>query len=114
MKQTAFGRVLMALGAALALHACAADAIDAPPEGAVFVSIKDNDFQPDTVTVAPGVSVRWTNDGAVLHSVVSDSGAYTSQLLSPTFWFEVRFDSLGAFPYHCSRHLEMTGTVIVQ
>jgi plastocyanin len=113
MRQTS-GWLCLAVAAVFPLHACGGDDIDAPPEGAVFVSIRDNDFQPNSVTVAPGVSVRWTNDGAVLHSVVSDSGAYTSQLLSPTFWFEVRFDSLGAFPYHCSRHLEMTGTVIVQ
>jgi plastocyanin len=108
------GRLLVALGVVLALHACAGTDIDAPPEGAVFVSIKDNVFQPDSVTVAPGVSVRWTNDGTVLHSVVSDSGRYQSELLSPTFWFEVRFDSLGSFPYHCSLHEGVVGTIIVQ
>lgn len=99
---------------AVATPACAGDDIGAPPEGAVFVNAKDNFFQPDTVTVALGTSVRWTNNGTTLHTVVSETGLWQSNLLSPSSWFEVRFDSLGTFDYHCSRHDGMTGTVIVQ
>jgi plastocyanin len=28
--------------------------------------------------------------------------------------FEVLFDSVGAFGHHCSQHVGMTGTIIVQ
>ncbi len=104
--------LLVAGATVLVLSACPSD-IGAPVEGTVFVSIEDTLFQPQTITVAPGGSVRWTNDGAILHSVVSDSGLFQSQLLSPRFWYDVRFDSLGTFPYHCSLHQE-TGTVNVQ
>jgi len=108
------GPWLVAIGAALALAGCGGDEIGQPPEGTVFVSMGDNFFQPQTVTVTPGTSVRWSNEGAVVHSVVSDTGLWQSNLLSPTWWFEVRFDSLGTFPYHCSLHEGMTGTVIVE
>jgi plastocyanin len=58
--------------------------------------------------------VRWTNEGAVNHTVGSDSSLWSSNLLAPSWWFEVRFDSAGTFPYHCSQHFGMTGVVVVQ
>src|SRR2546422_7558790 len=70
-------------------------------------------ISPDTITVGVGLPVRWTNEGRVYHTVVSDSSLWSSNLLAPTWWFEVRFDSAGTFPYHCSQHAGMTGTVIV-
>jgi plastocyanin len=106
-------RVSLSASVLLAL-ACGVEDVGAPVEGTVFVSIRDNLFQPETVTVQQGGSVRWTNDGAIIHSVVQDSGKWQSPLMSPRMWFDVRFDSLGTFSYHCSLHPEMTGAVIVQ
>ncbi len=106
--------LLVAIAAALALPACRTEDISRVLEGTVFVSVGDSFFQPDTVTVMPGGRVRWTNAGAVQHTVVSDSALWQSGLLAPHWWFEVRFDSVGAFDYHCSQHPGMTGTVIVQ
>jgi plastocyanin len=80
--------------------------------GTLFVAARDSLFAPDTITVTVGFPVRWTNEGAVLHSVVSDSGRFASGLLQPNAWFEVRFDSAGTFPYHCSQHAGMVGTVV--
>jgi plastocyanin len=81
--------------------------------GTVFAAARDSFFTPDTITVGVGLPVRWTNEGTVYHTVVSDSALWASNLLAPTWWFEVRFDSAGTFPYHCSRHSGMTGTVVV-
>jgi plastocyanin len=106
--------LLVAIAAALALPACRTDDITRAPEGTVFVGIRDSFFRPETVTVMVGRSVRWTNEGAVQHTVVSDSVLWQSGLLAPRRWFEVRFDSRGAFDYHCSQHARMTGTVTVQ
>ncbi len=105
------GRLLVA--AALALPACGSD-ITRPPEGTVFVSMGDNFFQPETVTVTRGASARWTNQGAVVHTVISDAQLWQSDLLQPTWWFEVRFEDVGTFRYHCSVHDGMTGAVIVE
>lgn len=105
-------RFFIAVATVLTLEACGDDIL-APVEGTVFVSITDNAFQPETVAVSLGGSVRWTNQGTTLHSVVQDDGLWHSELLSPTWWFDVRFDDPGTFPYHCTLHQE-AGTVIVQ
>ena len=106
--------ILLVAIAAFALAACRADTIGAPPPGTTFVSARDSFFQAETVTVMVTRSVRWTNDGTVYHTVVEDGGLWQSNLIAPQAWFEVRFDSLGTFDYHCSQHAGMTGTVIVQ
>jgi plastocyanin len=106
--------LLIATVVAFALPGCRADPIGAPPPGTTFVSARDSFFQAETVTVMVTRSVRWTNDGTVYHTVVSDSGLWQSNFIAPRTWFEVRFDSTGTFDYHCSQHAGMTGTVIVQ
>ena len=106
--------LIVATAAVTALLACRADDFTRPPDGTVFVSVDDSFFLPETVTVVLGKSVRWTNEGALQHTVVADSVPWQSGLLAPTWWFEVRFDSAGAFNYHCSQHTGMTGTVLVQ
>ena len=93
--------------------ACKTDNITRIRPGTVFVAARDSFFTPDTIRVGRGLPVRWTNEGKVYHTVVSDSSLWSSNLLAPTWWFEVRFDSAGTFPYHCSQHAGMTGTVIV-
>lgn len=81
--------------------------------GTVFVEARDSFFTPDSVTLGVGFPVRWTNEGGALHSVVSDSALWASNLLGHNAWFEVTFDSAGTYPYHCSEHAGMTGTVVV-
>jgi len=44
----------------------------------------------------------------VYHTVESDSSLWGSNPLAPAWWFEVRFDSAGTFPYHCSIHAGMS------
>ena len=91
---------------------CKPDRVFGIRPGTVFVALRDTLFVPDTITVPVGSPVRWTNEGMILHSVVSDSGLFASGLLQPNAWFEVRFDSAGTFPYHCSQHASMVGTVL--
>ena len=98
---------------AAAVLACSKKDIGGIVPGTVFVSARDSFYQPDTIQVNVGLPVRWTNDGNVNHTVVSDSSLWTSNELAPSWWFEVRFDSAGTYPYHCSLHSGMTGTVIV-
>lgn len=111
---------VLILAAALALSACGG--IEAPvPDAAAYVRVREYSFQPETVTVNRGEVVRWTNEGAVYHTVVVSDTSWQSPTLPPTWWFEVRFDSAGTFDYFCSRLLPddstrhpETGTVIVR
>jgi plastocyanin len=106
--------VASALGVAMLIGlACKKSDIAGIRPGTLFVAARDSFFTPDTITIAVGFPIRWTNEGHLYHTVVSDSALWTSDVISPTYWFEVKFDSAGTFPYHCSVHSGMTGTVIV-
>jgi plastocyanin len=81
------------------------------------VTILDNVFSPRIVRVPVGGAIEWTNEGHSLHDVVVDDGAWTSPPLQPGESFDRRFETAGAFPYHCSYHgapgAGMIGLVLV-
>lgn len=104
--------VVVTLCAALAT--CKPNDVFGIRPGTVFVSARDSFFTPDTIHVRVSLPVRWTNEGTVIHTVVSDSGLFGSPNLTPAAWYEVRFDSVGAYPYHCAIHGGMVGTVVVE
>lgn len=106
-------RLISCLSIVAVLLACKKEEIGGIVPGTVFVAARDSFFQPDTINVDVGFPVRWTNEGATYHTVVSDSALWTSEQLAPNWWFEQRFDSAGTYPYHCSLHSGMTGTVVV-
>ena len=84
--------------------------------GTVSVSIVDFAFTPKTITVPVGTTVRWTNNGSAPHTVTSTSSprAFDSGTLGSGDTFEFTFKTAGQFPYRCSIHPSMTGTVIAQ
>ncbi len=84
--------------------------------GTVSVSIVDFAFNPKTITIPVGTTVRWTNTGNAPHTVTSTSSprAFDSGTLNSGDTFQHTFTTAGQFPYHCSIHPSMTGTVIVQ
>jgi plastocyanin len=77
------------------------------------VQIVDFAFVPDLIVVPRGTTVRWTNMGAVPHTVTSDTALFDSGTLQPGESFEYTFTTLGSYGYFCSLHPEMTGTVMV-
>ena len=106
--------LVAAITAPLALGSCRPGDITAATPGTTFVEMRDNFFVPQTVTIARGKSVRWTNRGQEVHTVATDTPGLGSGFITPTTWFEARFDDPGTFEYRCSLHPEMIGTVIVQ
>src|SRR5690349_13630245 len=86
----------------------------APPTDARPVEIKDFAFAPATLTIPRGATVSWLNRDAEPHTVVANDGAFKSSALDTDDRFSRRFDAAGTFPYHCSIHPHMTGTVVVQ
>jgi len=69
-------------------------------------------FAPNPITVSAGGSVTWTNNDSVTHTSVG--GAWNSGAIAPGGQFSMTFSSAGSFPYHCSIHPGMVGTVTVQ
>jgi FtsP/CotA-like multicopper oxidase with cupredoxin domain len=79
----------------------------------VAVSIGDNFFSPQTITVNVGTTVHWTNTGDRNHTTTSSTGLWDSGTLSAGQSFNYTFNSVGTFPYFCEIHGNMTATVIV-
>jgi len=70
-------------------------------------------FEPSTLTIAAGETVRWFNDDALPHTASATDGTWDSGNLAPGQAFERRFDAPGSYPYLCRYHPGMTGTIEV-
>lgn len=71
-------------------------------------------FGPAALTVARGTTVTWKNDDGIVHTATSDTGAWDSGNISAGGTKSVTFNTAGTFPYHCTVHPMMTGTIVVQ
>jgi plastocyanin len=86
-------------------------------EGGTGITIKNFAFDPQMLTVKPGTVVTWVNQDAVPHAIVSDTESpetFSSDTLQTGSSYSFTFTRPGTFPYHCSIHPSMKGTVIVQ
>ena len=70
-------------------------------------------FEPTTLTIRVGDTVRWFNDDAIPHTVSATDGSWDSGNLAPGQSFEHRFDTAGSYSYLCRYHPGMTGTIEV-
>ena len=77
------------------------------------VEIADFSFGPDSVEIAAGGSVTWTNTGVAPHTVTAKDGAFASDMLAPGGTFSRTFATSGTYAYLCAVHPEMIGTVRV-
>jgi plastocyanin len=99
-------------GGSTATTADGSQATVAPGKG--VVDMTNRSFVPATLTVQVGDTVTWVNQDAPQHDVVADNGEFTSQPFDEGQSFAFTFTKAGTYPYHCSIHPDMTGTVIVQ
>jgi len=73
-------------------------------------------YNPASFHVAVGGTVTWLNTDSTTHTVTSDPGdsvAFDSGSLSPGGVFRFTFTQPGTYPYHCTPHPQMTGTIVV-
>jgi plastocyanin len=77
------------------------------------IAIQNYAFSPSALTIQKGANVTWKNDDSVQHTVVSDSPAFSSPLLNTGDTYTFQFNSTGTYPYHCSIHTYMKGTITV-
>jgi len=88
--------------------------------GNVTVAIQNFAFTPQKVTVTKGSTVTWVNQDAFEHEVVNDASGsnaagaiFKSNSLGKGASYSFTFTSPGVYPYHCSIHPSMTGTITV-
>ena len=87
----------------------------APAAGLAMVSAVDNRFEPVSLEVPVGTTVRWTNNGREDHDVVSsDFKTFESPVLKPGQTFEFTAAQAGQVPYVCTLHEGMTAMLVVR
>jgi len=85
-----------------------------PPAAPAEVKIDNFSFAPQTLTVAAGTTVTWTNRDDIPHTAVSTDGVFKSKVMDTDEKFSYTFTKPGTYPYYCTIHPKMTGTVVVQ
>jgi plastocyanin len=79
-----------------------------------YISITDNDYSADTITIDAGTAVRWTNNGASAHTATADDLSWGTGTLQSGQHFSRYFDEPGTYTYFCSYHSDMQGTIVVE
>ena len=122
--------VIVAAAALIALSGCGSSgtggygASSSPPSAAssgapqsqsLTITIKDFGYQ-GPVSVSPGAKITVKNEDTQAHTVTSDDGKAfdaavdggggTAQFTAPT--------TPGSYPYHCTYHSNMHGTLVVK
>jgi plastocyanin len=82
------------------------------PVGAT--TLGNRQFTPPDRTVDVGATVTWLNTDRETHTSTSDATGWNSGSISPGQQFSFTFRSAGTFPYHCSIHPGMVGSVVVR
>jgi plastocyanin len=85
-----------------------------PVNSGTSVSIVNMSFSPANLTVAVGSTVKWTNNDAMTHTVTADNASFDSGNIAGGGTFSKTFSTAGSYPYHCTIHPGMTGTITVK
>ncbi|HUP83084.1 MAG TPA: cupredoxin domain-containing protein [Candidatus Limnocylindria bacterium] len=80
-------------------------------EGTV-VEMKNNQFVPADITIEVNGEVDWKNNDNTTHVVKFDAGTTCGTVMTGQTK-KVRFSAPGLYPYHCTIHPDMKGTVTV-
>jgi plastocyanin len=81
--------------------------------GAVAVSIKDFAFNPTAVTAKVGQVIAFTNNDTTDHTATLVDGSCTTPHIAGGASDGLVFTAAGTYPFHCSIHSQMTGTITV-
>jgi plastocyanin len=77
------------------------------------VIIQGLSFSPEVFLVEAGSTVTWRNLDGMTHTVTSDTGIFGSGNIANNRVYSYTFTIPGEYPYHCTLHPEMSGTIIV-
>ncbi len=79
----------------------------------IIANAGSNSFSPNPVEVKVGETVTWINDDSVIHTATSTDGTFDSGIMRNGQSFSYTFDTAGEYPYYCTLHPNMVGTVVV-
>ena len=120
---------VLILAASLAVYSCGGGGggggspteppTPAPTAQIHVVTVKENSYEPKSITIQPGDTVRWVFSGVdPNHTVTAVNGAFDSGVVftTPGAMFERRFATAGTFDYSCKAHKQcclMQGSIRV-
>lgn len=71
-------------------------------------------YSPTPATAKVGDTVKWSfEDDASQHTVAADDSSFDSGTKGKGESFTYKFTKAGTFPYHCSLHANMKGSITV-
>ena len=106
---------LLLVGALLGASAGTCAGADAPTKAnAHTITIEMMQFSPKTIEVNVGDKVIWKNKDLVPHTVTADNKAFNSGNIPINRSWEFVAHKKGTFPYSCTLHPTMKGTLIVK
>lgn len=98
----------------------AAPAAPTPPPAPVTVSIvagartmTTTAYSPNPLTIPRGTTVTWVNNDTSTHNAASNN-VFNTPFIPPGGRESVTFQNAGSFPYFCTIHPGMVGTLTVQ
>jgi FtsP/CotA-like multicopper oxidase with cupredoxin domain len=77
------------------------------------IEIGATGFDPASIEILAGTSVRWNNRDVQPHTVTADDGSFDSTEIAPGETFVRRFDAPTIVPYHCNTQPELVAEIRV-
>ncbi len=128
--RNAMSSLVVIAGTALLLAGCgggsgSASGASAKPSGSssqttsagasTAVKISNFKFSPASLTVKQGAGVTVTNEDSAAHTVTADDGhSFDTEDLSQGATQTISVSKPGSYPYHCTIHPFMHGTLVVK
>jgi len=81
--------------------------------GSTTVDIKNYKFMPDKLTVKAGATITVHNEDSTAHTFTADNKAFDTGDIPPGGTKTVTVSKAGNYPYLCTIHQFMTGTLTV-
>lgn len=113
MKQTIFSTAALLLPLLAGCERATPTSTSATPPVVSEVIIQNMQYTPATLEVVKGDIVEWKNNDIVPHTATSGSFGDSGAIASGQTWRHT-FSEAGEFPYTCTFHPTMKGTVVVK
>lgn len=89
-----------------------------PPTADVTINIVgdnlSNSFSPNPDSVLVGQTVSWHNNDTLTHHIVADNSSWDAGVVvAGATTAPKQMNTTSSFPYHCSIHPTMVGTLVV-
>ncbi|HLX35142.1 MAG TPA: plastocyanin/azurin family copper-binding protein [Candidatus Limnocylindrales bacterium] len=81
--------------------------------GTVEAGVADFQFNPTNVTAKVGDVITWKNSGPTDHTVTLDAGGCDTGHITTGSSASLTFTQAGTYPFHCSIHSSMKGTITI-